>query len=290
MAVVNGVPIPRSEVEKLLLECHGLAMLENLVLFNAAKKRAGELKLSVTSADVAAAHQDALRRLASPLGDQGGPTMDGRTAQTLLDGFLAAKNISPREWQLRMEERAYLAKIAAAEVAKMEITEKMLREEYTLAYGERVQIRDIQLGSLAAVTRAKALLAGGKDFELVARQMSENEFNAARGGLVSPFTRSDPGIPPLIRETAFGLKEGEISTAIHEQNTYHLIKLERRFPASEVGFENVSKDKLRKSLADRLARVRQDALEVELFQSAAVDIRDPALRAAFVQKHRADRK
>ena len=106
----------------------------------------------------------------------------------------------------------------------------------------------------------------------------------------SPFTRSDPGIPPLIRETAFGLKEGEVSTAIHEQNTYHLIKLERRFPASDVGYENVSKDKLRKSLLDRLTRIRQDALEGELFQSAAVDIRDPALRAAFVQKHRGERK
>ena len=120
--------------------------------------------------------------------------------------------------------------------------------------------------------------------------MSENEFSAARGGQVSPFTRNDPGIPPLIRETAFGLKEGEVSTAIHEQNVYHVIKLEHRFPASEVGYENVNKDTLRRSLTDRLTRVRQDVLEGELFQSAAVDIRDPALRAAFAQKHRAERK
>ncbi|HOW70309.1 MAG TPA: peptidylprolyl isomerase [Phycisphaerae bacterium] len=290
LALVDGTPIHRSEMDKLLYECHGLTILEHLVLLSAAKKRAAELHLSVTAADVAAAHQDALRRLASPLSASNGPSIDAATAQTLLDQFLAAKNISAREWQLRMEQRAYLAKIAAAEVARMEITEKMLREEYALAYGEKVQVRHIQLGSLAAVTRAKAMLASGKDFELVARQLSENEFNAARGGLVTPFTRNDPGIPPLIRETAFSLKEGEVSTAIHEQNTYHLIKLERRFPASNARFESVGKDGLRKSLSDRLSRVRQETLEGELAQSAAVDVRDPALRRAFTQKHRVERK
>lgn len=290
LAVVNGVPIPRSEVEHLLFECHGLGMLENLILLNVAKQRAGELMLTVTAADVAAAHQDALRRLASPLGDQGGRSIDVQTAQTLLEQFLAAKNISDREWRLRMEQRAYLAKIAAAEVGKMEVTEKMLREEYALTYGEKVQVRHMQLGSLAAVTRAKAMLAAGKEFELVARQMSENEFNAARGGLVSPFTRNDPGIPPLIRETAFGLKEGEVSTAVHEQNTYHLVKLEKRFPAGKVAFENTNQEALRKSLVDRLIRLRQESLEGELLQSAAVDIRDPALRQAFALKHRGEKK
>ena len=286
LAVVNRQPILRSDITQLLYECHGINALEQLVLLQAARQRAAELSLTITKADIAAAHQEALRRLAAPLAGSNSAPLDNRTAQALLDQFLVAKNISRREWDLRMEQRAYLAKIAAAEVARMEVTDTMLREEYSRSYGEKVQIRHIQMASLAAVSRVKAMLAAGKEFELVARQQSENELSAANGGLLPPFTRNDPAVPPLLRETAFGMKVGQISSAIHEQDRYHLIKVERTFPASLTPFELVDKKVLRQSLTDRLVRQRQEALEGELFNSAAVDIRDDTMRTAFQQKHR----
>jgi parvulin-like peptidyl-prolyl isomerase len=275
-------------VVDLLIESHGLGILEHLILLNAARRRAAEMSLKVTRQDIDAAHEDALRRLATPMGGPQTGRLDERTAERLLQGFLAAKNISQREWDLRMEQRAYLAKIAGAEVAKMEVTEQMLRQEYERAYGEKVQVRHIQLGSLVEVTRIRALLAE-KGFELIARQHSENEFTAAHGGLMPPFTRNDPDIPPLICEMAFGLEVGQVSPAIQEQGRYHLIRLERRFPASDVGFENVDKDALRKRLLDRLTDQWQVALEGELFRSAAVDIRHKALSRQFREKHRGNR-
>jgi len=286
VALVNGAPISRRELIGLLVDCHGINLLEQLILLTAARQRAEELGLKVTAADVDAAHQDALRRLASPIGGTTTGNLDTASAQKLLDQFLLAKNVSTQEWQLRMRQRAYLTKIAEAEVARMEITEAMLRQEYERAYGEKVQIRHIQLPSLAAVTRARALLTEKKDFELVARQLSENELTAAQGGLLAPFTRNDPGIPPLIRETAFTLAPGEISTALQEQNSYHLVRVERRFPASDVGYENVGKASLHKRLADELVRQRQESLESELFHAAAVDIRDANLARRFRERHR----
>ncbi len=286
VALVNGTPITRRELIGLLVECHGINLLEQLILLTAARQRAEELGLKVTAADVDAAHQDALRRLASPIGGNTTGNLDTASAQKLLDQFLLAKNISTQEWQLRMRQRAYLTKIAEAEVARMEITEAMLRQEYERAYGEKVQIRHMQLPSLAAVTRARALLTEKKDFELVARQLSENELTAAQGGLLAPFTRNDPGIPPLIRETAFDLAPGEISTALQEQNWYHLVRVERRFPASDVGYENVDKAALRQRLADELVRQRQESLESELFHAATVDIRDADLARRFRERHR----
>lgn len=285
IATVNGTAIERSRLIDMLIASHGLRALEQLILLTAVRQRATQMGLTVSDADIKAAHDAALNSLATPVTDPNAPHLSREQAERLLDGFLTAKNISRGEWDCRMEQRAYLDKIAAAEIQQTEITEKMLREEYNLSYGEKVQIRHIQLSTLEGVRRARELLASGKDFELVARQVSENDFTAAEGGLVRPFTRDDPGVTPALREAAFALQVGQISEPIREQETYHIIKLERRFPASGVGFENVDHQALKRKLLDRLAAQRRQALEQELFQGARVDIRHPELRRQFNQKY-----
>jgi len=288
LAVVDGEPIYRSAMLDLLMECHGEKMLEALILLTAARQKAASMSLTVTPADIKAAHEDALRRLATPFINPDQPPLDRGATERLLREFLTAKNISPREWDIRMEQRAIIAKIAAAEVARTPITEEMLRSRYEQDHGEKVQVRHIQLSSLAQVTRARALLAG-KDFELVARQMSENELTASQGGLIPPFTRNDSTIPPLMREAAFNLRVGEVSTAIQELGHYQLIKVERRFPAGSVRFENADKGELRARVVDQLARQRAEDLEGELFRNAAVDVRDAKLGARFREKNRSSR-
>jgi parvulin-like peptidyl-prolyl isomerase len=101
-----------------------------------------------------------------------------------------------------------------------------------------------------------------------------------------PFTRHDGAVPPLIRDKAFSLKPGETSAPLREGAWYHIIKIERTFPASGVGFENVEAETLRKRLTDRLTRQRIDALDAELFQSARIQIRNPRLEKKFREKHR----
>jgi parvulin-like peptidyl-prolyl isomerase len=286
LAVVNGEKIYQSTMVRALIESHGLRQLEEMILLIRARQQAAELGLSVTQRDIDAAHEDALLQLQTPIGGDEDERLSRTEAERLLNEFLAAKNISRNEWNRRMEQRAYLRAIAKAEVSAIEITQADLEREYRLAYGERVQIRHIQLSSLAAVDRAKALLREKKDFELVARQLSENQITAARGGLLPPFARNDAGVTPLIREAAFELKPGNVSPAIHEGNWYHLIRVEQRFPASEVGFDNVDQDKLRERLIDRLIRQQQESLEADLFNSAVVDIRNRELDQQFQARHR----
>jgi foldase protein PrsA len=286
VALINGSVITRQDMSDMLIQTHGLSLLEQLILLIAARQRAAEMSITVTPADIAAAQQDALRRLATPIGGADDQALDLATAERLLDEFLLAKNISRAEWQRRMEQHAWLRKIAAAEVEALEITEAMLREEYTLVYGERVQIRHIQVSSLRAAAQVRSALAAQKDFELVARESSENPITASRGGLMPPFTRNDPSVTPLIREAAFGMEVGQVSPALNEGNWYHIIRLERRFPASDVGFDHVDRDALRQRLTERLIRQRQEALEFELFQAASVDVRDKTLDRQFRDRYR----
>ena len=100
------------------------------------------------------------------------------------------------------------------------------------------------------------------------------------------FTRHDGAVPPLVRERAFAMKPGETSEPLREGAYYHIIQIERTFPASSVGFENVDRDKLHQGLVDRLVHQRTEALDAELFQTARIDIRDRSLSRQFREKHR----
>lgn len=291
IAIVNGSPVERGPFVDMLLESHGLQTLEQLILLTALRQRAAEMGLTVTKTDISAAHEETLRQLSAPVTDPDEPALDRKQAKQLLAEFLAAKNVSLREWECRMEQRAYLRKIVEVEVNQASVTKDMLENEYALAYGERVQIRVIQVSSLAAARRVRDLLAASKAFELIARQESEDELTAANGGLIRPFTKDDPGVLPLLREASFSLEVGEVSPTLRDDaGGHYIIRLERRFPASNVGFENVDHEKLRRRLLDRLIGQRQRDLERQLFESATVDVRNKELERQFRDKHRRPRR
>ncbi|NLX13144.1 MAG: hypothetical protein GXY44_05730 [Phycisphaerales bacterium] len=285
VAKVGGKPIYRSQLTELLIHSHGLKILEQLILLQLARQRAADLSLSITPADVATEHENALQRIATPIVRPDTPPLDRPAAQRQLEQILRAKNISTREWDLRMETLALLRKIAVAETEQMQISEAMLREQYNLDYAERIQVRHIQLSSLEAARNIRTLLASGKDFELLARQFSENPLTADQGGLLPPFTRHDPAVSPLIREAAFQLQEGAISTTIHEGGVYQILRLERRFPASQVSFEQADPQTLRQRFLDRLIRLRQDELQQELLDTAAISVLDPELNSQYQREH-----
>jgi parvulin-like peptidyl-prolyl isomerase len=284
IATVNGEPIGRGRFVRMLMDSHGPGVLEQMILLMSAKQAAAAKSLAVAPMDIQAAEDEALRRISAPMGNPDASPLDRPTAERLLTDFLRIKGLSRTEWDCRMELRAYITKIAQADVAALPITDEMLEDEYGLAYGERVRIRHIQAASQEAINRAAGMLKD-KSFEEVARQASENAITREQGGLMPPFAAQDGAVPPLIRTRAFAMKVGETSEPLREGAWYHIIRIERRFPASGVGFENVDRESLRKRLTDRLVRQRIDTLDSELFKSAKIDIRDRDLEKQFRRKH-----
>jgi len=285
IATVNGERIMRSAFVDAVIEAHGVDTLEKFILTAALRQKAATMGLTISEADVQAEYDDALRRItapfdASPPSDSRPADFDRAAAEKVLEEFLVTKNIARSEFHMRMRQNAYLRKIAEREV---KVDDSLLPDEYERAYGEKVQVRCIQVSSPEAAKRARAALDEGKDFELVARQMSENRVVAARGGLLPPFTRFDD-VPRLLRDAAFALRPGQVSATIHENNQFFILRQERRFPPREVGIENV-KDELRARIRARLVRQRMDLLAGEVFRGAAVQIHDPALREAFRKRY-----
>lgn len=280
IARVNGDPILRDRLTGVLIDAFGLDTLELLIRLELARARATGQGLSITPDDVRAEYDRALREISSPvlLGEES--EFDRNAAERVLGAMLDRNRVSQTQFMIRMEQNAWLRKLAER---KVDVKDDMLAAEHKRAYGERVRIRHAQLNSLSEVSEVRERLAAGEDFELLVRKYSKNEVTAAAGGLLPPFSRHDD-VPPLLRDAAFALKEGQVSNPIYEGGAYHMIRLERRFPASAVSAELV-KDELRERVHRRMVGERMRQLAAELFDDAAIEITDSGMLHRFREKY-----
>jgi peptidyl-prolyl cis-trans isomerase SurA len=65
-------------------------------------------------------------------------------------------------------------------------------------------------------------LRKGEDFESLAREMSEDQFTASRGGTLPPLSRGQT--VPEFEEVAFTLDVGEISDVVQTEFGFHILK------------------------------------------------------------------
>lgn len=280
IARVNGDPILRDRLTDVLIDAFGLDTLELLIRVELARNRATGQGLSVTAEDVRAEYDRALREVSSPVLLAEESAFDRESAERVLGAMLHRNRVSQTQFMIRMEQNAWLRKLAEREA---EVKDDMLAAEHKRAYGERVRIRHAQLDSLAEVSEVRERLAAGEDFELLVRKYSRNEVTAAAGGLLPAFSRYDD-VPPLLRDAAFALNEGQVSNPIYEGGAYHMIRLERRFPASAVSAELV-KDELRERVHRRMVGERMRQLAAELFDNATIEITDSGMLHRFREKY-----
>jgi hypothetical protein len=201
----------------------------------------------------------------------------------LLEQFLAQRRISAYEFDLLVRSNAYLRKIAEP-LIKDKITEENLHQAFGVVYGETVQIRHIQCANMQEIAEVQRRLAAGEPFEQVARELSRNERTAPLGGEVSPVSR-EQDLPQAFKDTAFALKEGQVSDPVYADGAYHLIKLEKRFAPKAVKFEDV-KDSLRKQLYDRLLQTAINDLRGRIRDRIGRELRieDPILRKQLAEQ------
>jgi parvulin-like peptidyl-prolyl isomerase len=268
-------------VVNLLLEAHGVGVLEQLIALHAAEALAAKKELTVTAADVDFEYDLALRRLSDPLSSVTPATFDRRDAERLLDSVLAERNLSRGEFLLTLRRNAYLRRIVDAELT---FTDEQLEAESNQAFGERVQIRHIQLGSAMDVARIQERIAAGEEFGELAVRYSANTGSARQRGLLDPFSAGDERLPALLRQVAFSLKPAEVSNVVRIGEWHHLLKLERRL-AAEPRDLAASRGELEGRLRQREAEKAMRELYEKLLRETAVEIHDPILRGAFERKY-----
>lgn len=280
VALINGAPLSKQKLVEALMDSYGVDLMQQVLMVELAKQECKRRNVTVTNAEIERETREALDTMAKEAGLTGDDNNE-KNKQETLKLILTNKRISRTEFNLGMERNAYLRKAASADFdAKLD--DGTLREEYARTYGERVIVRDVQIGvqNHTALNQASDMLRGGAPFEDAVRQFSENPATKARNGEMDPFTFTDQTIPAALREAAFALKVGEISPAIQTDQFFHILKLERRIPNENVKFENV-KEEVRGKMRDRVLREQMNKLMVDLYNKARIEVLDPKLRTKY---------
>lgn len=280
IATVDGAPIDRSQVIDVLLESHGVDILDQLIALTVARRLAEERGITISQADIDAEYDRSLETLLADSKEES-PVLRRRAAESLLEQTLRARNTSRREYMIVMERNAILRRLVEPDIR---FDEAQLRREFSRLFGERVQIRHIQTASLADLEQVLLDRAAGAEFGVLAVRYSVNRASADRLGLLPPFTADDPDVPEPIRKEAFLLPVGHDSNPIHADGWYHLIRVERRIEAASVQLDDV-RDEVERSLRNRLVDAAMRKRYVEILENATVDIADARLKELFYDAH-----
>ncbi len=278
VAIINGHSLSKRRMVDVLMESHGLQILQQLIVLELAKQQTDRYNLRVTAADVDREFERALEEIAPEVNEQG-KQLTPAERQQVLDYLLAQKGLSLIEFKLGMERNAHLRKLVERD---LRIDEATLREEFRRQYGEKVEVRRIQIDDRNTLYEALRALGDGEDFADVARRVSQDAETAPVGGLSEPFAFNDERWAPVLREKAFSMEPGEVSTPIRVGRRWFIIKLERRISPRNVRFEDV-REEVERKLRERVIPQEMEKLVLELYREAEIRVLDRDLRPKFEQ-------
>ncbi|MFA6133033.1 MAG: peptidylprolyl isomerase [Phycisphaerae bacterium] len=258
MAYINGQPVYMSELNDLLVRSYGMALAKQLIASELVRQAADAKGITVSEGDIRAESVEILREMFPQVEEAG-------QRERLLEQMLAQKNMSADQWRVIMQRNAMLRKMAEGELA---VTDEEINDEFAQEYGGKVEVRHIQVASLAAAQDVIKKLQDGADFADLARKMSINSTTAADGGLLPAIGANTRPIPPAIRQAALAMKKpGEISNPVQVETAFHVLKLERLIPPQDVKLSDV-REKLITTITNRKAGVARQQILVDLFRKA----------------------
>jgi len=279
IAYVNGKPLERKAVVDVLMEGYGLNVLQQQIALEAVKQAAISAGVRVRDSDIEREYDNTLR------GAESAEPLSPLRRAELIDLWLKRSGVSAAELRIAMTRQAYLRRMAEPTV---NVSERLVTEEYERQYGEKVEVRHLQVASMRDAEQVRRRLANGQSFESLAAQYSQNRMTAGEGGMLPPFTAGDLRFPKTLREAAFQLQVGQTSDPIQFDGQYHILLLVRKIPRGTVLLEQV-RAKLTSDVRARLTADEMDRLALDIVRKAKIRIEDPPLRTAYQREQNAGR-
>jgi parvulin-like peptidyl-prolyl isomerase len=198
---------------------------------------------------------------------------DALASQEAFEQYLESNKLTEELLRQQIRDRIRMQKFAMANTAGIEIDEEEIEAEYKRLRGmghldRRMITTDFAQILCAAepmdneswvlakerIDAARARIEAGESFQEVAREVSDDEHSAPKGGVQY---EAMPGVlPQYIDELLNTLEPGQLSEPFKSPAGWHIIMVIERNQPGVVPFEK-AKDPLRLSL---LAKKRQEAL------------------------------
>ena len=282
VATVNGRELSRHRFQTLMLESRGLAILEQLLALEMVKDHAQRERISIGQADLDAEYDRSLEELARSMIDTHDAAELRQVGKQILEDFLRQKNLSLPEFQLSVDRNTYLRKMVRETVA---VSDEEVKTEFDRRFGRQAIARHVVCPDIAAATSVRKELKAGAEFAEVARTRSIHRLSGSAGGLLPPFSRGDLQIPEVMREAAFALQPGHLSSTLLIDGRYHILKLDRFVEPQQQDFTLAFAERLRHDLSNRKTRQAMQDLERKLFDQADIRVEDPVLSQQFRSKY-----
>jgi len=274
MAHVNGRPIYMQPLYDVLVGNFGLPLAQQFVANEVVAQAARAEGISVSTEDVAAETDLALKQLSPE------SMPDPSQREALLEQLLERRGLTRELWHAAMRRNAMLRKMAEQRVT---ISDTDLRQQYDLMFGRKVQVRMIELTSLASAQEVLRAVEDGQSFTDLVTQYSEHP-SRSNDGLIAPISAKSVDVPPAIRQAAVALQTpDEITQPIRVSARYYLLQLVKAYESEDADFEAV-KDQLRQSAHEQqVASLRQTILS-DLMRNADIRYVDVILRAKAAEE------
>ena len=267
VAIWKDQTVTWDRLRPVLSELAGSAALQEVLLDSVLAERARERRIAPDEAAMHREEETLLRYM----------DKDPVRAQRLLDDVRARQGLGPTRWRALLWRNAVLRALVAPDV---EVQEAQIAAAHDATHGPKRRVRVIAVPDLRGAQAVMDKLGKGARFEDLAAEVSTDQ-SAARGGLINPMSRLDPGVPAAVREALWAVPAvGGISPPALVGTGYVIVRFEGEDPADGVTLESVHDEAAR---AVRLAqeRARMDQLAQDLVRGAKPTIFDESLSDAW---------
>jgi peptidyl-prolyl cis-trans isomerase C len=124
----------------------------------------------------------------------------------------------------------------------------------------------LQVHTKAATLRQR--LVAGEPFAAIAKQFSQDQASAAKGGVLDVFARGQ--MEPSFEKAAYALKQGELSEVVETPFGYNLIQLDEILPAHNLPYEGI-RDRIKEVVVKQRRDERIQALIARLWAQARIE-------------------
>lgn len=274
VAVVNADPITRSMLSEATVNRFGDEILENMINRYLILQECNQRGIEVTKQEVS----DEIRRLAGKF---------GLSMESYLNLLQENRQITASQYSREIIwPMLSLRKLVANQV---KVTDEEFNRAYLSQFGEAVKCRLIMVEDRGkAMELHQQASANPQQFNLLAKQYSEDEASASVGGLIPPIRRYTGD--SRLEDAAFALANGEVSPVLQLGDQWIFLQAVRRIPAStpspqslpaikEQINDRIRDEKVRVSAGELFAKLQEKSNIVKVLGDESLEKQNPGVAA-----------
>lgn len=270
-AIVNGRTVLWGDLRPLLTEAAGATALQELALDRELEEAMRLAQVRIFPDAIEAERERLLESL----------SIDPDRAVRLLEELRSRQGLGDTRFDHMLRRNAALRALTARRV---EVSDESVRRMYDLVHGPKRQCRIMVFPKLGLAEQSIKRLTDGEFFGDIAVAMSTDS-SAARGGLLEPFSETNPTYPKALREALFNLELTNISDPIMLEGGYAVIMYVRLVRAGETPFE-IAETEMRRLVRLNQERILMDQLARRMLDQSHFIIFDESLSDSWRRRPR----